>query len=165
MTLTPHQILWKNWSQVKIADTITMLAVNVPPAARRTVLVDMLTVHGKGARAIVFTQTKREADDVSAALGRSMSCEALHGDIAQWQREKTLQGFRDGRFGVMVATDVAARGLDIPNVDLVMHYDMPSDQETFLHRSGRTGRAQKLGTAILMYSDRERRTVRHTRLY
>jgi ATP-dependent RNA helicase DDX21 len=104
-------------------------------------------------------QTKREADDVAAALGRSMSCEALHGDIAQWQREKTLQGFRDGRFGVMVATDVAARGLDIPNVDLVMHYDMPSDQETFLHRSGRTGRAQKLGTAILMYSDRERRTV------
>ena len=77
--------------QVKIADTITMLAVNVPPAARRTVLVDMLTVHGKGSRAIVFTQTKREADDVAAALGRSMSCEALHGDIAQWQREKTLQ--------------------------------------------------------------------------
>ena len=109
---------------------------------------------------VLWRQTKREADDVSAALGKALPCEALHGDIAQWQREKTLAGFREGRFSVMVATDVAARGLDIPNVDLVVHYEMPQDEETFLHRSWRTGRAQKLGTAILMYGDRDRRMVR-----
>lgn len=78
-------------------------------------------VHGKGAKTIVFTQTKRDADDVAESLSRSLGCEALHGDIAQAQRERTLQSFREGRFPVLVATDVAARGLDIPNVDLVRH--------------------------------------------
>lgn len=67
----------------------------------------------------MFTQTKRDADDVASAMGRILGCEALHGDITQNQREKTLSSFRDGNFSVLVATDVAARGLDIPNVDLV----------------------------------------------
>ena len=67
----------------------------------------------------MFTQTKRDADDVAAVLGRTLGCEALHGDITQSQRERTLAAFREGRFSVLVATDVAARGLDIPNVDLV----------------------------------------------
>lgn len=67
----------------------------------------------------MFTQTKRDADDVSSAMGRTLGCEALHGDITQSQREKTLNAFREGNFAVLVATDVAARGLDIPNVDLV----------------------------------------------
>ena len=67
----------------------------------------------------MFTQTKRDADDVALAMGRILGCEALHGDITQNQREKTLGSFRDGNFSVLVATDVAARGLDIPNVDLV----------------------------------------------
>lgn len=67
----------------------------------------------------MFTQTKRDADDVASVLGRTLGCEALHGDITQSQREKTLAAFREGRFSVLVATDVAARGLDIPNVDLV----------------------------------------------
>jgi hypothetical protein len=67
----------------------------------------------------VFTQTKREADRLAYVMGRSYQCQALHGDISQNQRERTLSGFRDGRFNILVATDVAARGLDIPNVDLV----------------------------------------------
>lgn len=75
------------------------------------------------------------------SLPPAQPCEALHGDIAQAQREKTLSRFRSGQFGVLVATDVAARGLDIPHVDLVVHYDLPGDNEAFLHRSGRTGRA------------------------
>eukprot|EP00238_Polyblepharides_amylifera_P001597 CAMPEP_0196571834 /NCGR_PEP_ID=MMETSP1081-20130531/1964_1 /TAXON_ID=36882 /ORGANISM="Pyramimonas amylifera, Strain CCMP720" /LENGTH=792 /DNA_ID=CAMNT_0041888939 /DNA_START=242 /DNA_END=2621 /DNA_ORIENTATION=+ len=147
--------------KVKIADTITMLSMDVPPRVKRSVLGDVLTVHGKGAKAIVFTQTKRECDEVAAGLGKSIRCEALHGDIAQFQREKTLAGFRDGRFSVMVATDVASRGLDIPNVDLVVHYEMPNDEETFLHRSGRTGRAGKKGVAVLLHSPRDTRTLRN----
>jgi superfamily II DNA/RNA helicase len=76
-------------------------------------------VHAKGGKTIVFTQTKRDADEVSMALTNSIAAEALHGDISQRQRERTLGGFREGKFTVLVATDVAARGLDIPNVDLV----------------------------------------------
>lgn len=75
--------------------------------------------HAYGGKCIVFTQTKREADRLAYVMGRSYPCQALHGDISQNQRERTLSGFRDGRFNILVATDVAARGLDIPNVDLV----------------------------------------------
>lgn len=78
-----------------------------------------LQVYAKGGKTIVFTQTKRDADEVSLALSNSIASEALHGDISQHQRERTLNGFRQGKFTVLVATDVAARGLDIPNVDLV----------------------------------------------
>lgn len=76
-------------------------------------------VYAKGGKTIVFTQTKRDADEVSMALTNSIASEALHGDISQHQRERTLNGFRQGKFTVLVATDVASRGLDIPNVDLV----------------------------------------------
>ena len=76
-------------------------------------------VYGKGCKSIVFTKTKSDADDVSMSLSQSINCEPLHGDISQSQREKTLKSFRDGKTSVLVATDVASRGLDIPNVDLV----------------------------------------------
>jgi ATP-dependent RNA helicase DDX21 len=83
--------------------------------------------------------------------------QALHGDMSQANREKCLKAFRAGKFIALVATDVAARGLDIPEVDLVVHYDLPNNSEAFLHRSGRTGRAGRSGTTIAMYSTRETR--------
>lgn len=82
-------------------------------------LLFLLQAHGKGGKCIVFTQTKRDADRLSYGLAKTFKCEALHGDISQSQRERTLAGFRDGNFNILVATDVAARGLDVPNVDLV----------------------------------------------
>lgn len=75
--------------------------------------------HAKGGKCIIFTQTKRDADRLAYTMGRNFQCQPLHGDISQNQRERTLAGFRDGRFNILVATDVASRGLDIPNVDLV----------------------------------------------
>jgi superfamily II DNA/RNA helicase len=72
----------------------------------------------------VFTQTKRDADKLSYSMERSFRCQALHGDISQSQRERTLMDFRDGRINILIATDVAARGLDIPNVDLVYYFFM-----------------------------------------
>lgn len=148
----------------------------------------------------MFTQTKREADRLAYVMGRSYQCQALHGDISQNQRERTLSGFRDGRFNILVATDVAARGLDIPNVDLVsdlgytmckylsqtffvvqkmsadsfcehsfefpplyiqvVHYEIPNTSELFVHRSGRTARAGKKGSAILIYTYEQTRAVR-----
>ncbi|GBG79902.1 hypothetical protein CBR_g30167 [Chara braunii] len=144
----------------KLAEGIKLVAVRTTDNMKRSILADLITVYGKGAKAIVFTQTKREADDVAVSLGRTLGCQALHGDIGQHQREKTLQAFRDGRFAVLVATDVAARGLDIPNVDLVIHFELPNDAETFVHRSGRTGRAGKKGTALVMYTDSQNRTLK-----
>ncbi|CAK9872779.1 unnamed protein product [Sphagnum jensenii] len=147
-------------NDVKLAEGIRILAIPIPAAAKRAILTDLITVYGKGGKAIVFTQTKRDADDVALGMGRILGCEALHGDISQAQREKTLDAFREGKITVLVATDVAARGLDVPNVDLIIHFEKPNDPETFVHRTGRTGRAGKKGTAILMYTDQEMRTMR-----
>ncbi|XP_068659481.1 DEAD-box ATP-dependent RNA helicase 3, chloroplastic-like [Aristolochia californica] len=144
----------------KLAEGIKLYAIPTTSTSKRTILSDLITVYAKGGKTIVFTQTKRDADEVSMALTNSISSEALHGDISQHQRERTLNGFRQGKFTVLVATDVAARGLDIPNVDLIIHYELPNDPETFVHRSGRTGRAGKEGTAILMYTSNQRRTVK-----
>eukprot|EP01018_Ginkgo_biloba_P031426 Gb_10087 [translate_table: standard] len=116
--------------------------------------------HAKGGKCIVFTQTKRDADGLAHSMGRVLGCEPLHGDISQNQRERTLAGFREGRFNVLIATDVAARGLDIPNVDLVIHYEIPNNSEIFVHRSGRTGRAGRKGNAILIYTEQQLRQVR-----
>ncbi|RDX71750.1 DEAD-box ATP-dependent RNA helicase 3, chloroplastic, partial [Mucuna pruriens] len=144
----------------KLAEGIKLYAIAATATSKRTILSDLITVYAKGGKTIVFTQTKRDADEVSLALTNSIMSEALHGDISQHQRERTLNGFRQGKFTVLVATDVAARGLDIPNVDLIIHYELPNDPETFVHRSGRTGRAGKQGTAILLYTSSQRRTVR-----
>ncbi|CAN8255838.1 unnamed protein product [Cochlearia groenlandica] len=144
----------------KLAEGIKLYAITATSTTKRTILSDLITVYAKGGKTIVFTQTKREADEVSLALSNSIATEALHGDISQHQRERTLNGFRQGKFTVLVATDVASRGLDIPNVDLVIHYELPNDPETFVHRSGRTGRAGKEGSAILMHSSSQKRTIR-----
>ncbi|KAG2278536.1 hypothetical protein Bca52824_061091 [Brassica carinata] len=144
----------------KLAEGIKLYAISATSTSKRTILSDLITVYAKGGKTIVFTQTKRDADEVSLALSNSIASEALHGDISQHQRERTLNGFRQGKFTVLVATDVASRGLDIPNVDLVIHYELPNDPETFVHRSGRTGRAGKESSAILMHSSSQKRTVR-----
>ena len=148
-------------SQQRVADTIDVMKCACSHQSRTAILADLVTVYGKGAKAICFTQTKREADEVTAALGRRMATEVLHGDIAQAQRERTLKRFRDGRFSVLVATDVAARGLDISDVDLVVHYELPNDSESFVHRCGRTGRANKRGSAIAMFTPREQYRLRN----
>lgn len=144
----------------KLAEGIKLYAIPLTATSKRTILSDLITVYAKGGKTIVFTRTKRDADEVSLALTNSIASEALHGDISQHQRERTLNGFRQGKFTVLVATDVAARGLDIPNVDLIIHYELPNDPETFVHRSGRTGRAGKIGTAILMFTSSQKRTVK-----
>ena len=109
----------------KISDTIKALGILVQADAKRKMLGDLLSTYAAGKQSIVFTQTKREADVVYAAAGKVVSSAVLHGDIGQASRETTLARFRSGQFSCLVATDVAARGLDIPSVDLVVHYDSP----------------------------------------
>ncbi|GHG06164.1 hypothetical protein GCM10017783_18460 [Deinococcus piscis] len=140
------------------AQTVEHLKVRVG-RSRTRVLADLLTVYNPE-KAIVFTRTKRETDELALELiHRGFEAEALHGDLAQNQRERALGSFRSGRTSILVATDVAARGLDIPEVDLVVQYHLPQDPESYVHRSGRTGRAGRAGTAIIMYGDREQRDI------
>ena len=102
-------------------------------------------------RAIAFCNTKNMTDRLAGLLKmRGISCEPIHGDIQQRERERTLQKFKDGKLRVLVATDVAARGLDIDDVDAVFNYDVPDEQEYYIHRIGRTGRARKHGVAYTL---------------
>ena len=100
---------------------------------------------------IAFCNTKNMTDRLVGLLQmRGISCQGIHGDIAQSAREKTLKKFRDGQIRVLVATDVAARGLDIDDVDAVFNYDVPDENEYYIHRIGRTGRAKRHGVAFTL---------------
>ena len=112
-------------------------------------------------RAMVFCATRRTVDDVVEHLqGRGYLAEGLHGDMSQVQREKVLRTFREGLTEVLVATDVAARGLDIADVSLVVNFDMPPDPEFYVHRIGRTGRLGKSGEAITFVNPWEMRELK-----
>ncbi|KAJ8598665.1 hypothetical protein CTAYLR_003076 [Chrysophaeum taylorii] len=157
------------------ATTVTHKAVLVPRGdnARAALLEDIITVEvssqkgqesddvvGGGGRAIVFASTKRECDELAgSAAFKRLAVQVLHGDIGQSQREATLAQFRRGAFQVLIATDVAARGIDVRGVDLVVQYRTPRDAEGYVHRSGRTGRAGRDGTAVVLYDEREERDV------
>ncbi|NWL89413.1 MULTISPECIES: DEAD/DEAH box helicase [unclassified Paenibacillus] len=106
--------------------------------------------------AIVFGRTKRRVDELSEALQkRGYSADGLHGDLSQNQRDNVMRKFRDGSIDVLVATDVAARGLDVSGVTHVVNFDLPQDPESYVHRIGRTGRAGKEGTAWSFVTPRE----------
>ena len=108
------------------------------------------------AASIVFCRTRSEVDEVALVVqGLGYSAEAIHGGLSQPQRERILRRFRDGRVEVLVATDVAARGLDIPEVTHVINYDIPEDADAYIHRIGRTGRMGREGEAITFVTPRE----------
>ena len=106
---------------------------------------------------LVFARTKLGAQELAEKLAaRGLSAAAIHGDVEQKQREKMVQSLKDGRIDVLVATDVAARGLDVERISHVLNYDIPYDTESYVHRIGRTGRAGRSGEAILFVAPRER---------
>ncbi|MCI9402058.1 MAG: DEAD/DEAH box helicase [Oscillospiraceae bacterium] len=131
---------------------IDQYRIEVDRSAKAELMVQLLT-HGGYERAIAFCNTKNMTDRLSGLLRMSgVKCEAIHGDIQQSAREKTLQRFKDGKLQVLVATDVAARGLDIDDVDAVFNYDVPDENEYYVHRIGRTGRAKRHGVAYTFIS-------------
>eukprot|EP00922_Rhytidocystis_sp_ex-Travisia-forbesii_P059538 GHVS01088285.1.p1 GENE.GHVS01088285.1~~GHVS01088285.1.p1 ORF type:complete len:729 (+),score=118.63 GHVS01088285.1:87-2189(+) len=125
---------------------------------RAKCLGDILMLYGGGptGKAIVFTETKSQANDIGMSSAISQQCRVLHGDIPQSTREVTLKAFKQGKFNCLVATDVAARGIHVDDVDLVVQIDLPKDVDSYIHRSGRTGRANKSGTCMTFckHSDR-----------
>ncbi len=110
---------------------------------------------------IIFVRTKTATVELADKLcARGFAAEALNGDIAQAQREKTVDRLKTGRIDILIATDVAARGLDVKRISHVINYDIPYDTESYVHRIGRTGRAGREGEAILFVAPRERRMLR-----
>ncbi|AUX74023.1 DEAD/DEAH family ATP-dependent RNA helicase [Erwinia pyrifoliae] len=112
--------------------------------------------------AIIFVRTKNATLEVAEALERNgYNSAALNGDMNQALREQTLERLKDGRLDILIATDVAARGLDVERISLVVNYDIPMDAESYVHRIGRTGRAGRAGRALLFVENRERRLLRN----
>ncbi|MCE9942404.1 MULTISPECIES: DEAD/DEAH box helicase [Aeromonas] len=110
---------------------------------------------------LVFVRTKNAAEELAGKLAaRGHACEALHGDIPQKLRERTVDKLRQGQLDILIATDVVARGLDVERITHVVNYDIPYDTESYVHRIGRTGRAGRKGEAILFVAPRERRMLR-----
>ena len=130
---------------------ITQYRIDLDGREKKLDTLVALITHGGYERVIAFCNTKNMTDRLAGLLKmRGISCEAIHGDIQQRIREKTLEKFKKGEIAVLVATDVAARGLDIDDVDVVFNYDVPDENEYYIHRIGRTGRAKRHGVAYTL---------------
>jgi ATP-dependent RNA helicase DDX3X len=142
------------------SENITQKIEYVEDHDKRSVLLDLLTSNQTGLT-LVFVETKRMADMLSEfLLSSSFAATSIHGDRTQRERETALQTFRQGRTPVLVATAVAARGLDIPNVTHVINYDLPSDIDDYVHRIGRTGRAGNTGLSTAFFNRGNKNIVR-----
>jgi ATP-dependent RNA helicase DDX21 len=145
-------------AQQKIQASVSVNHMAIPChwTERNNILSDVIMVHaGRNARTIIFVNTKKEANEIMTASSMKEGCQVIHGDIPQGQRETTLKAYRDGKFSCLIATDVAARGIDIPDVELVVQLEPPTSVETYVHRSGRTGRANKTGTCITFFTHKQ----------
>lgn len=127
----------------------------VNPRKKNEVLSRLLDMYDPSL-SLVFCNTKRKVDELVADLkGRGYFAEGLHGDMKQSQRDRVMNGFRNGRTDILVATDVAARGIDVDDVEVVFNYDVPQDDEYYVHRIGRTGRAGREGRAFTLVVGKE----------
>lgn len=154
----PYEVTVK--AQTRTNTNITQRFLNVAHRNKLDALTRILEVT-EFESMIIFVRTKYETEELAEKLrARGFSAQAINGDIAQQQRERTVDQLRDGRLDILVATDVAARGLDVDRISHVFNYDIPHDTESYIHRIGRTGRAGRSGEAILFVTPRERRMLR-----
>jgi ATP-dependent RNA helicase DeaD len=146
-------------------DTIEHLLIEVKEEKKISLLKDVTVVENPDS-CIIFCRTKENVDTVKAKLEESnYSCERLHGGLEQEERFAVMDGFKMGNFRYLVATDVAARGIDIDNVTLVINYDVPMEKESYVHRTGRTGRAGNKGKAITFATPYEEKFVKAIEKY
>ncbi|ETW05170.1 hypothetical protein H310_04172 [Aphanomyces invadans] len=145
----------------KLPATVSHKAIMVTRDSKDHILESILNLYSQGGQALIFTETKQEADElVSFLSARAKGVRVLHGDLSQNLRTATMKGFRNGDVRTLICTDIAARGLDIANVDLVIQYRLSNDQENFVHRAGRTGRAGRSGVNVVLFESRDIRDVR-----
>ncbi|RNF10497.1 putative nucleolar RNA helicase II [Trypanosoma rangeli] len=153
---------------MRAADTIKFYRRKCHFSEVSCMLADLVKVYsGRHGRTLVFTNTKKDCHDLSIN-NTKLDSQSLHGDMQQEQRESTMKSFRDNKFGVLIATDVAARGLDLPMVDLVIQCAPPTDIDAFIHRAGRTGRAGRKGVCVLLHQPKDEyiveRIERHAKI-
>ncbi|WP_298613709.1 DEAD/DEAH box helicase [uncultured Odoribacter sp.] len=140
-------------------DAIEQYIYFVEKAEKGHLLISLLR-EAKGQSVLIFSRTKHNADRIVRVLGKAgIGSQAIHGNKSQSARQSALGNFKSGRTRVMVATDIAARGIDINELPLVINYDLPDVPETYVHRIGRTGRAGNTGTALTFCSQEERKLV------
>ncbi|UCS92890.1 DEAD/DEAH box helicase [Echinicola marina] len=136
-------------------ENISQVYYEVKPNLKMELITRLINIHQFNL-GVVFCNTKRVTDEVTEGLiANGIMAEALHGDLSQAQRDKVMNKFRKGHCSVLVATDVAARGIDVDNVEVVFNYDLPLDEEYYVHRIGRTGRAGRSGMAISFITGRK----------
>lgn len=163
----PYTVTIGNRDELKGNQDITQQVMTCTQSNKNSILSDLLKKAGVAdrnngaAKGLVFCSTKRMCDQLSQQLERSgVPCDAVHGDKDQRSREAALAGLKDGKLKVLVATDVAARGLDIKGVTLVVNYDAPGNTEDYVHRIGRTGRAGQKGHAVTLIVERDSHALR-----
>ncbi|XP_031554871.1 ATP-dependent RNA helicase DDX3X-like [Actinia tenebrosa] len=143
------------------SENITQKIIWVDEYEKRSFLLDLLEVSGKDALTLVFVETKKGADALEMFLYKeNFACTSIHGDRSQKEREDALSSFRRGKTPILVATAVAARGLDISNVRHVINFDLPSDIEEYVHRIGRTGRVGHTGLATSFFNEKNRNVAK-----
>lgn len=144
----------------KAANTVSHALYPVPQHLKTNLLVELIKQHNPFSL-LVFTRTKHKADRVASQLTRlGFESAALHSDRTQNQRQRALDGFKQGKYQVLVATDIAARGLDIETVSHVINYDIPGSPDDYIHRIGRTGRAEREGDAFTLTTPEDHAMVR-----
>jgi len=142
------------------ADKIEQTVVHMDPGSKPTAIFKLAQKH-PGKRIIVFTRTKRGADKVAKRLNsEGIGADAIHGNKSQGQRQRALDAFRKGTKMILIATDIAARGIDIPDVAVVVNYDLPNVPESYVHRIGRTARAGASGLAVTFCAPEEVKLLR-----
>jgi ATP-dependent RNA helicase RhlE len=150
----------KTARQATPAETVAQSVLHVPKAGKRTALVSLLR-DGAMDRVIVFTRTKHGADKLQRDLAKAgIDAAAIHGNKSQSQRERALAAFKAPRPPVLIATDIAARGIDVDGISHVVNFELPHEPETYVHRIGRTGRAGRTGEAVSFCDPEERLRLR-----
>ncbi|PON80229.1 DEAD-box ATP-dependent RNA helicase [Parasponia andersonii] len=134
---------------------ITQYVEVVPQMEKQRRLEQILRAQERGSKVIIFCSTKRLCDQLARSIGRNFGAAAIHGDKSQGERDWVLNQFRSGKSPVLVATDVAARGLDIKDIRVVINYDFPTGVEDYVHRIGRTGRAGATGVSYTFFSEQD----------
>ncbi|CAL5412948.1 unnamed protein product [Camellia sinensis] len=155
LLVNPVQVNIGSVDELAANKSITQHVEVVPQMEKQRRLEQILRAQERGSKVIIFCSTKKLCDQLARSIGRNFGAAVIHGDKSQGERDWVLNQFRSGKSPILVATDVAARGLDIKDIRVVINYDFPTGVEDYVHRIGRTGRAGATGVAYTFFSDQD----------